>query len=74
MKRYKLKTFRSHDGQTSNYMVVYPDGEWVEWSNVEKGIELLKTTIKTLTDIDDLRGIILYQLIVKYLQEIGEDS
>ena len=72
MKRYKLRTLQNSDGSSTDYMVVYPDGEWVEWSNVEKGIELLKTTAKPLNDIEDLRGAVLYQLIIKYLQEIGE--
>ncbi len=47
-------------------------GEWGKWEDIKKGIELLKTTAKTLNDIEDLRGAVLYQLIVKYLQEIGE--
>jgi hypothetical protein len=34
MKRYKLRTLKNSDGSSTDYMIVHPDGEWVEYKDV----------------------------------------
>ncbi len=71
-----MKRYIMHVPPYSNSARPYedPKGKWVEYKDVKKGIELLKTTVNTLNEIEDLRGITLYELITKYLKEIGEDK